>query len=74
MDEKTPYIAPVRYTCLPSIAHTMTQLWKSLQPNTPLESRITKQWQDIGFQGNNPATDFRGMGILSLHCMLYPTY
>ena len=40
-------------------------------PSTPLEARKTKQWQDIGFQGNNPATDFRGMGVLSLHCLLY---
>lgn len=38
-----------------------------------LSSRISKQWQDIGFQGDNPATDFRGMGVLSLRCLLYPT-
>lgn len=37
-----------------------------------LEARISKQWQEIGFQGNNPATDFRGMGMLGLNCLLYP--
>jgi len=26
-------------------------LWKLLMPSTPLECRVTKQWQDIGFQG-----------------------
>ena len=41
-------------------------------PGSPLESRVSKQWTDIGFQGSDPATDFRGMGILSLACMLYP--
>ena len=31
-------------------------------PDTQLESRITRQWGDIGFQGEDPSTDFRGMG------------
>jgi hypothetical protein len=46
-------------------------LWKALCPDIPLESRITKQWQDIGFQGDDPSTDFRGMGILGLENLLY---
>ena len=48
------------------------QLWEGMMPGTQLKERISKQWQDLGFQGNNPATDFRGMGILGLKCMLYP--
>lgn len=40
------------------------QLWDLLMPDTPLEKRITKQWGTIGFQGDDPATDFRGMGKL----------
>jgi hypothetical protein len=32
-------------------------------PDTALENRISSQWGDIGFQGKNPATDFRGMGM-----------
>lgn len=43
------------------------QLWKFLKPNTPLESRISKQWCEIGFQGDDPKTDFRGMGLLGLY-------
>ncbi len=42
-----------------------------LYPSVELEDRITKQWQDIGFQGNDPATDFRGMGLLGLTCLQY---
>eukprot|EP00299_Pterocystis_sp_00344_P014142 c6993_g1_i1.p1 GENE.c6993_g1_i1~~c6993_g1_i1.p1 ORF type:complete len:231 (-),score=53.17 c6993_g1_i1:41-733(-) len=49
----------------------LNQLWQSLKPSTPLASRISHQWGDIGFQGNDPITDFRGMGILSLYCLLF---
>jgi len=41
------------------------KLWNLMMPNTPLKERITKQWGDIGFQGRDPQTDFRGMGMLS---------
>jgi len=44
----------------------LVQLWSSLQPDVMLTERISAQWTDIGFQGNDPATDFRGMGILGL--------
>lgn len=42
-----------------------------MKPDTPLESRITKQWVDIGFQGTDPSTDFRGMGIEGLEDLIY---
>ena len=32
--------------------------------------RKSKNWQDLGFQGDDPASDFRGSGILSLWCMV----
>ena len=41
-------------------------------PGSQLEARYTKQWQEIGFQGKDPATDFRGMGVLGLYCLQYP--
>ena len=34
-------------------------------PETALENRITSQWGEIGFQGKNPETDFRGMGMIT---------
>lgn len=44
----------------------LLNLWDLLMPTVKLESRITKQWGDIGFQGDDPKTDFRGMGMLGL--------
>ncbi|XP_028404052.1 ELMO domain-containing protein 1-like [Dendronephthya gigantea] len=49
----------------------LLQLWSLLMPSTTLESRISSQWGEIGFQGKNPQTDFRGMGILGLENLLY---
>jgi len=49
----------------------LLQLWKLLMPETPLTSRISNQWPDVGFQGDDPATDFRGMGLLGLNQLVY---
>ena len=45
-------------------------LWSDLQGENQLTDRISKQWVDIGFQGADPATDFRGAGILGLDQLL----
>uniref|UniRef100_A0A0N4Z0T3 ELMO domain-containing protein n=1 Tax=Parastrongyloides trichosuri TaxID=131310 RepID=A0A0N4Z0T3_PARTI len=47
------------------------ELWELLKENEKLEGRRSKQWEEIGFQGNDPATDFRGMGILGLEQLIY---
>nr|SVE75294.1 EOG090X0AMT [Daphnia dolichocephala] len=44
----------------------LLELWTLLMPMTELESRISNSWKDIGFQGDDPRTDFRGMGLLGL--------
>ncbi|XP_078066833.1 ELMO domain-containing protein 2 [Mustelus asterias] len=49
----------------------LKKLWNLLMPHVHLESRITKQWGDIGFQGDDPKTDFRGMGMLGLHNLVF---
>lgn len=49
----------------------LLKLWNSLMPDTELESRMTRQWGEIGFQGNDPATDFRGMGLQGLDDLVY---
>lgn len=41
----------------------LLKLWNLLMPTQPLEKRITMQWQDIGFQGDNPMSDFRGKAL-----------
>ena len=43
---------------------------KNLKPTEKLVGRISKQWIDIGFQVEDPATDFRGagkLGLINLH-------
>lgn len=44
----------------------LMSLWNSLKPDVRLSARKTEEWGDIGFQGRDPATDFRGMGLLGL--------
>ncbi|BHF58544.1 ELMO domain-containing protein 1 [Sparganum proliferum] len=36
-----------------------------------LRGLVSKRWTDMGFQGNCPATDFRGMGLLGALNLLY---
>ncbi|XP_045617509.2 ELMO domain-containing protein 2 isoform X1 [Procambarus clarkii] len=55
----------------PSHEEKLLRLWAALMPGTILEARITKQWQIIGFQGDDPQTDFRGMGLLGLENLLF---
>ncbi|KAI6209727.1 OTU-like cysteine protease family protein [Aphelenchoides besseyi] len=38
----------------------LQMLWSLLKPNEQLTARKTNQWQEIGFQGDDPSTDFRG--------------
>ncbi|XP_053164644.1 ELMO domain-containing protein 1 isoform X3 [Hemicordylus capensis] len=55
----------------PQHEEMLLKLWKCLKPGSPLEARISKQWCEIGFQGDDPKTDFRGMGLLGLYNLLY---
>lgn len=49
----------------------LLSLWNKMKPDEALIGRRTKQWVDIGFQGTDPATDFRGMGMQGLDDLLY---
>jgi len=44
----------------------LAKLWADLKPDQELSARICADWGDIGFQGDDPKTDFRGMGMLGL--------
>lgn len=48
----------------------LEKFWLSIMEE-PISERYSKDWGDIGFQGTNPATDFRGMGILSLKNLIF---
>nr|CAG4650365.1 EOG090X0AMT [Sida crystallina] len=49
----------------------LQELWDLLMPGRPLEARVSDSWKEIGFQGNDPMTDFRGMGLLGLENLIY---
>jgi hypothetical protein len=50
----------------------LESLWISLvDDESKPYIRISKQWGGIGFQGNDPKTDFRGMGMLGLENLLF---
>ncbi|KAF9122100.1 hypothetical protein BGX30_002206 [Mortierella sp. GBA39] len=55
----------------PAHERKLMLLWDLLSPHDKLEGRYTKQWTEIGFQGKDPATDFRGMGMLGLDDLVY---
>ena len=48
----------------------LDRLWKNLRGDEQLKARKTEQWIDIGFQGKDPATDFRGAGLYGLTQLL----
>ena len=50
--------------------------WNAVYVDTPmpepsLNVNVSPGWKDIGFQSNDPCTDFRAMGLLGLHCLCY---
>ncbi|KAI7685477.1 hypothetical protein SSS_05606 [Sarcoptes scabiei] len=49
----------------------LESLWKNLHPERSLDDLVSKQWTEIGFQGPDPSTDFRGMGLLSLENLVF---
>jgi len=50
---------------------SLIQLWSLYLPGEKREARKTLQWQKLGFQGSDPATDFRAMGLLGLTQLIY---
>ncbi|CAG8821050.1 76_t:CDS:2, partial [Dentiscutata erythropus] len=49
----------------------LLKLWELLMPDEVLQNRYGEQWTKIGFQGKDPSTDFRGMGMLALDDLVY---
>jgi hypothetical protein len=46
------------------------RLWKALKQD-PFPGRKDNKWKDLGFQGADPQTDFRGAGVLALEALVY---
>ena len=50
----------------------LENVWNGLRPGVRRRGgRLSLDWQEIGFQGEDPATDFRGMGLLGLMNLEY---
>jgi len=58
----------------------LQDLWASMLPDarcpinddkSPSSSISSGAWSDLGFQGKDPSTDFRGMGLLGLTQLVY---
>ncbi len=41
-------------------------VWERLRPGRKIKARKSNEWIELGFQAEDPATDFRGAGLLGL--------
>ncbi|XP_068666017.1 uncharacterized protein [Aristolochia californica] len=46
-------------------------LWYATYPDQELHGLISDQWKQMGWQGRDPSTDFRGAGFISLENLLF---
>ncbi|KAL6543558.1 hypothetical protein OROGR_010055 [Orobanche gracilis] len=46
-------------------------LWCATYPGQELQSLVSDQWKEMGWQGKDPSTDFRGGGFISLENLLF---
>ncbi|KAJ4811634.1 ELMO/CED-12 family protein [Rhynchospora pubera] len=49
----------------------LKSLWYASFPGTELLDLISDQWKEMGWQGKDPSTDFRGGGFISLENLLF---
>lgn len=49
----------------------LRDLWNVAYPGEELRGLISEQWKDMGWQGKDPSTDFRGGGFISLENLLF---
>ncbi|XP_071694833.1 uncharacterized protein [Rutidosis leptorrhynchoides] len=61
---------PYDETCVDH-QNALLELWNLAYPNIMLDGLISEQWKEMGWQGSNPSTDFRGGGFLSLENLVY---
>ena len=54
---------------LPKHQALLDEFWQNMRPNIPRTG--PEDWGDVGFQGLDPTTDFRGLGLLGLQQLVY---
>uniref|UniRef100_A0A383WJC3 ELMO domain-containing protein n=1 Tax=Tetradesmus obliquus TaxID=3088 RepID=A0A383WJC3_TETOB len=55
----------------PAHQEQLRELWGLAFPGQPCEALKTPKWKDMGWQGEDPGTDFRGAGLFGLDNLLY---
>jgi hypothetical protein len=56
---------------VPEHQEALRALWKVAFPEEKLRDLISEQWKEMGWQGKDPSTDFRGGGFISLENLLF---
>ncbi|KAL0289838.1 UNVERIFIED_CONTAM: ELMO domain-containing protein A [Sesamum calycinum] len=56
---------------IPEHQEALWALWHAAFPGEELHGLISEQWKEMGWQGKDPSTDFRGGGFISLENLLY---
>ncbi|KAK4592644.1 hypothetical protein RGQ29_016969 [Quercus rubra] len=56
---------------VPEHQEALRALWNAAFPEEELRGLISEQWKDMGWQGKDPSTDFRGGGFISLENLLF---
>jgi hypothetical protein len=56
---------------IPQHQEALKDLWKLAFPEEELHGIVSDQWKEMGWQGKDPSTDFRGGGFISLENLLY---
>ncbi|CAI9093214.1 OLC1v1028657C1 [Oldenlandia corymbosa var. corymbosa] len=55
----------------PEHQQALRALWHATYPEQELHSLVSDQWKEMGWQGRDPSTDFRGAGFISLENLLF---
>ncbi|KAF8412924.1 hypothetical protein HHK36_000896 [Tetracentron sinense] len=56
---------------IPEHQEALRALWHAAFPGEVLHGLISEQWKEMGWQGKDPSTDFRGGGFISLENLLF---
>ncbi|XP_010415316.1 PREDICTED: ELMO domain-containing protein A-like isoform X3 [Camelina sativa] len=55
----------------PDHQDALKALWSATYPGEKLQALVSDQWKNMGWQGKDPSTDFRGAGFISLENLLF---
>ncbi|XP_042064885.1 ELMO domain-containing protein C-like isoform X2 [Salvia splendens] len=56
---------------LSPLQDALRQLWRLAYPDRQVPALKSEAWKDMGWQGSDPSTDFRGGGFISLENLIF---